>query len=61
MSRILEFLRSVKLELTQVKWPSHKEAMKMTVLVIITTIVVALYSGGLDYIFTAALQTALNR
>ena len=61
MSRILEFLRSVKLELTQVKWPSHKEAMKMTVLVIITTIIVALYSGGLDYIFTAALQTALNR
>ena len=33
----------------------------MTVLVIITTAIVALYSGGLDYIFTAALQTALNR
>ncbi|KKT87999.1 MAG: hypothetical protein UW88_C0017G0020 [Candidatus Collierbacteria bacterium GW2011_GWD2_45_10] len=33
----------------------------MTVLVIVTTIIVALYSGGLDYIFTAALQTALNR
>ena len=61
MSRPLEFLRSVKLELTQVKWPSHKEAMKMTILVIITTTVVALYAGGLDYLFTAALQTVLNR
>ena len=61
MSRLLEFLRSVKLELAQVKWPSHAEAMKMTVLVIITTFIVAIYSGGLDYIFTAALQTVLNR
>jgi preprotein translocase subunit SecE len=61
MSRPLEFLRSVKLELAQVKWPSHKEAMKMTMLVIITTAIVALYSGGLDYIFTAALQTVLKR
>lgn len=33
----------------------------MTVLVIVTTIIVALYSGGLDYIFTAALQTVLKR
>jgi len=61
MFRPLEFLRSVKLELAQVKWPSHKEAMKMTVLVIVTTIIVAIYSGGLDYIFPAALQTAINR
>lgn len=61
MSRLLDFLRSVKLELALVKWPSHQEAMKLTVLVIITTAIVALYSGGLDYVFTAALQTVLNR
>lgn len=61
MSRPLEFLRSVKLELTQVKWPSHKEAIKLTVLVIITTTIVSLYAGGLDYVFTAALQAVLNR
>ncbi|KKT83016.1 MAG: seg [Microgenomates group bacterium GW2011_GWC1_44_9] len=61
MSRPLEFLRSVKLELAQVKWPSHQEALKMTILVIITTAIVAAYSGGLDYIFTIALQSVLNR
>lgn len=61
MSRPLEFLRSVKLELNQVKWPSHQEALKMTVMVIITTTIVALYSGGLDYLFTIALQSVLNR
>ncbi len=33
----------------------------MTVMVIITTTIVALYSGGLDYLFTIALQSVLNR
>ncbi len=61
MPRLLDFLRSVKLELAQVKWPSHQEALKMTALVVVTTAVVSLYSGGLDYVFTAALQTVLNR
>jgi len=57
----LEFIRSVKLELRQVKWPSHETALKMTILVIITSAAVALYSGGLDYLFTTMLAKALNR
>ena len=61
MSRPIEFIRSVKLELAQVKWPSHNEALKMTVLVIVTSAAVAIYSGGLDYIFTTMLQSALSR
>lgn len=61
MSRPLEFLRTVKLELAQVKWPSHQAALKLTMMVIVTTIIVAAYSGGLDYLFTIALQSVLNR
>lgn len=61
MSRPLEFIRSVKLELAQVKWPSHQEALKMTVLVIVASLAVAIYSGGLDYLFTTMLQSALSR
>lgn len=61
MSRPLEFIRSVRLELKQVKWPSHQTALKMTILVIIASLAVALYSGGLDYLFTSLLQNALNR
>jgi len=61
MPRPLEYIRSVRLELKQVKWPSHETALKMTILVIITSLAVALYSGGLDYLFTTMLQQALNR
>jgi len=61
MSRPLEYIRSVKLELKQVKWPTHQEALKMTILVIVTTAAVAIYSGGLDYLFTLLLQKVLSR
>ncbi len=61
MFRPLEFIRTVRLELKQVKWPSHQTAMKMTILVIITSTIVALYSGGLDYLFTTMIQQVLNR
>ncbi len=54
-------MRSVKLELAQVKWPSHQEAVKMTVLVVVASTAVAIYSGGLDYLFTTMLQSVLSR
>jgi preprotein translocase subunit SecE len=61
MPRPLEFIRSVRLELKQVKWPSHESALKMTILVIITSLIVAIYSGGLDYLFTTMLAQTINR
>lgn len=44
----------------QVKWPSHEETMRMTIMVIIVSIVVAAYSGGLDILFTSLLQSVLQ-
>ena len=61
MPRPLEFIRSVKLELLQVKWPSHQEAVRLTFLVIATSVVVALYSGGLDVVFTTLVQKIITR
>jgi len=61
MPRPFEFIRSVKLELLQVKWPSHQETVRMTVMVIIVSAVVAAYAGGLDVVFTRLLQSVLIR
>ena len=61
MPRPLEFLRSVKLEMAQVKWPSHQETVRMTIMVIIVSTVVAGYAGGLDVVFTTLLQKLINR
>ena len=61
MPRLFEFIRSVKLELAQVKWPSHQETVHLTALVIITSAAVAAYAGGLDILFTRLLQSVLNQ
>ncbi len=61
MPRLFEFIRSVKLELVQVKWPSHQETVRMTAMVVIVSAVVAAYAGGLDVLFTRLLQSVLNR
>lgn len=61
MPRPLEFLRSVKLEMAQVKWPSHQETVRMTIMVIIVSSVVAIYAGGLDVVFTTLIQQLIKR
>ena len=61
MSRPLDFLRSVKLEMAQVKWPSHQETVRMTVTVIFVSALVAAYAGGLDVLFTTFVQTLIKK
>jgi preprotein translocase subunit SecE len=44
-----QFFREARIELKKVKWPTRKELMAATIMVIILVIVVSLYLGVLDY------------
>lgn len=46
------FLKEVRAELAKVSWPTRQEVIKLTLVVISVTIVIGLYVGGLDMIFT---------
>ena len=46
---ISQFFREARMELKKVKWPTRKELMAVTMMVIILVIVVSLYLGVLDY------------
>lgn len=48
----IQFLSEVKTELKKVKWPSKKEVIKMTSIVILVSIAVGLFITSLDFIFT---------
>ncbi len=52
MKKIIDFLKSVKQELKQVTWPTKQQATKMTIIVIVSSIIVGLFIAGLDYVFT---------
>ena len=55
--KIVIFFQEVKMEIKKVNWPTKKETIRYTLIVIAISIAVAIYLGGLDFIFT----TILNR
>jgi len=50
--KIITFLKESKVELKRVTWPSKKETVKFTLIVIGFSIAVAIFLGTLDFIFT---------
>ncbi len=60
MTSPLHFLREVQLELSKVVWPSRKQTIRLTVLVIGISIAVGLYIGALDIMFLNITNTILR-
>lgn len=46
------FLTEVKAEMDKVTWPSAEHVGRMTITVLIISVIVGIYLGGADYIFT---------
>lgn len=57
LDRITTFLKEARVELRKVTWPTRQEIIQYTMTVIAISAAVALFLGGLDYIF----QFVLNR
>ena len=53
-------LKEVRLELKKVDWPSRRELISYTVVVLATLIVTTLYVAGLDYVFSKAILDLLS-
>lgn len=56
MQKIQRYLTSSLEELRRVVWPTRKQAIALTVVVLVFTAIVAVYLSGLDYIFRTALE-----
>jgi len=52
MNAVLEFLREARVELSRVNWPTREQVINFTVLVVIISIVVAVFLGSLDFLFS---------
>ena len=57
---LISYLKEVKVELAKVSWPTRQEAVKLTTIIIVSSILVGLYIGGLDFTFTRLLGTFLK-
>jgi preprotein translocase subunit SecE len=60
IGQVVQFLREVKLELRKVIWPSRKQAIGSTTVVIVLVMIISLFLGvidiGLSTLITAILQ-----
>lgn len=54
------FIKEIHQELKQVVWPKKEEVIKLTTIVIVVSIIVGLYIGGLDFAFTKSVAFLLK-
>ena len=59
MKGILTFLLEAKVELSRVNWPTRKQILRYTLLVIGISLAVALFLGGLDLLFSTLVERFL--
>jgi preprotein translocase subunit SecE len=59
--KALDFLAEVRVELTKVVWPSLSNTIRLTVIVILVTVIVGFFVGAIDYLLTEATRLLINR
>jgi len=57
----ISYIRETIIELKKVQWPTRQATLKLTGIVIGISALVAVYVGGLDYLFTNLLTLIVNR
>jgi preprotein translocase subunit SecE len=53
----IDYLKSTKGELKHVNWPTRREAIVYTVVVIAISVSIGAYLGALDFIFASIIKT----
>lgn len=52
MSKIWKFIREARQELKKVNWPSRKELIESTKVVIVSSLLMILFIGLVDYVYS---------
>ena len=56
IARTQSFFKEVYVEMRKVNWLTRADLLRYTVIVVVVTIVVAAFLGGLDYLFSTLIQ-----
>jgi preprotein translocase subunit SecE len=60
MTALIKYFRDTAREFKQVKWPTQTQATFYTILVIVISVVVALYVGAFDYAFSQVINAVIS-
>jgi preprotein translocase subunit SecE len=53
---LVRYLRDSRIELKKVTWPSREQTVNLTIVVIVVCVALALFLGGLDYVFASLVK-----
>lgn len=54
------FLKEVRTELSKVAWPKREQAIRLTLIVVGVSVAMALFLGGLDFLFTKLISLTIK-
>jgi preprotein translocase subunit SecE len=57
---MFKFVSEVRTEISKVTWPTRADTIRLTIIVIAISVVVGIYLGGLDMIFTQMLKLLVS-
>ena len=60
IGRVREFVEEVLAEFRKVSWPSRQELVNSTVVVIVVTVVLAFFLGGVDIVLARVVEWILG-
>jgi preprotein translocase subunit SecE len=60
MENLTKYFRDTAFELKQVTWPTQRQALLYTALVIAISIIVALFVGAFDFLFSQGVSFLVN-
>jgi len=56
---IVQFVKEAKIELKKVKWPTRKELIDSTKVVLVTSFLLAAFIGGIDFLLSQLINSLL--
>ena len=59
MQKIMTFIESVKIELGKVTWPTRKETIATTSVVVVIVFIISLYLGACDIVLSKLMRLIL--
>ena len=60
MNKIIKFIKEARAELKKVNWPTRKELIDSTKVVLITSLLLAVFIGVIDFILSQLIKTLLG-
>lgn len=61
MNKFSNFFKEVYVELKKVNWLTRQEVLRYTLIILVITIIVAIFLGGLDYLFSTVIKSFIVR